>query len=287
MSISLWLKRRQMLGWALLLTPLAARATGNAAPALLLADEAPADADPQGHLVSEKLDGVRAHWDGHTLRFRGGGVIQAPADWLARLPKGVALDGELWLGRGRFDALSGLVRRREPDAQAWRAVGYHVFELPDGAGPFSQRAERLAALATQHGTPLVAVPQRPVASQTELLRWLRQVVDGGGEGLVLHRADAPYVTGRQRVLLKLKPWQDADAEVIAHLPGAGRHAGRLGALRLRTPEGRTFDLGTGLTDAQRVAPPPLGSQVSYRYRGLTASGLPRFASYWRVRDAGW
>jgi DNA ligase-1 len=110
-------------------------------------------------------------------------------------------------------------------------------------------------------------------------------VRDGGEGLMLHRADAPYITGRSDVLMKFKLWHDAEATVIAHLPGKGRHAGRLGALRVRAPDGREFSLGTGFSDAQRRDPPALGTVVSYRYRELTAKGMPRFASFWRVRAA--
>lgn len=99
---------------------------------------------------------------------------------------------------------------------------------------------------------------------------------------MLHRADAPYVTGRRPELLKLKPWQDDEAMVIAHVPGQGRHAGRLGALRVRDPQGREFSLGSGLTDAERESPPAPGTVVTYRFRGRTARGLPRFATYWRT-----
>jgi DNA ligase-1 len=84
-------------------------------------------------------------------------------------------------------------------------------------------------------------------------------------------------------LLKFKPLQDADALVVAHLGGQGRHAGRLGALRVRTPEGKEFLLGTGLRDEQRDKPPPVGSVVTFTYQGTTAQGIPRFASFLRVR----
>lgn len=83
--------------------------------------------------------------------------------------------------------------------------------------------------------------------------------------------------------MKLKPQQDEDAVVIGHLPGRGRHAGRLGALQLRRADGLVFQLGTGFSDAQRSSPPPLGSTVTYTYRGLTPGGAPRFASFLRVR----
>lgn len=236
-----------------------------------------------GWLVSEKLDGVRAHWDGTTLRFRSGRPVPAPDEFLARLPR-TSLEGELWLGRGRFDELSGLVRRTSADDAAWRHVRYMLFDLPGAAGPFTERARELDALAQRVGWPqLQAVPQRHVADGDGLRPWLEEVVRGGGEGLMLHRADAPYRVGRSADVVKLKPQQDEDAVVIGHLPGRGRHAGRLGALRVRRADGSVFDLGSGLDDAQRSAPPPLGSTVTYTFRGRTPKGLPRFASFLRVR----
>lgn len=73
---------------------------------------------------------------------------------------------------------------------------------------------------------------------------------------------------------------------VGHLPGKGKYAGQLGALRLRlrSPDGRQFSLGTGFTDQQRRQPPPVGATVTYRYRELTAKGLPRFASFLRIRE---
>lgn len=254
-----------------------------AALPLLLAHEADEGIDPAGWLVSEKLDGVRALWDGSRLRFRGGGVVAAPGWFTQSLPARV-LDGELWIGRGRFDALSGLVRRASPDDATWRQVRFNVFEMPGGPRRFDERAAALADLARRVDSPQwQAVPQSIVSTREALRRRLDEVVQGGGEGLMLHRADAPYVTGRSRVLLKLKPVQDADAVVIGHAPGRGRLAGRLGALQVRTEAGVVFLLGTGFSDAQRDAPPPPGSTVTYTHRGLTPQGVPRFASFLRVR----
>jgi DNA ligase-1 len=251
---------------------------------LLLAQEAPSFVDPAGWLVSEKYDGVRAFWDGRRLRFRSGLPIAAP-DWFTRRLPSLHLDGELWLERGRFEVLSGIVRRSVPDDAAWRQLRYMLFELPGGEGGFAQRALQLQALARQAGWPqLVAVEQLRVKTPAELQDSLHQVLRAGGEGLMLHRADAPYHTGRSPALLKLKPQQDDEAQVIGHVPGRGRHAGRLGALQVRTATGIEFLLGTGFSDADREAPPPPGSWVSYRHRGHTAGGVPRFASYLRVRE---
>ncbi len=238
---------------------------------------------PASWLVSEKLDGVRAHWDGAQLSFRSGRPIAAPDGFLARLP-GTPLEGELWLGRGRFDELSGLVRRASPDDAGWRQVRYMLFELPGAAGTFAERAAVLDALARRIGwSQLQAIPQRTVSGREAVSAWLAEVVGEGGEGLILHRASAPYRAGRSTDIVKLKPQHDEDAVVIGHLAGRGRLAGRLGALRVRRDDGAVFDLGTGLSDAQRDDPPPLGSTVTYTFRGRTPGGLPRFASFLRVR----
>lgn len=273
--------RALLLGLALALTVLPLRA---GPPDILLANVYRDGIDVSQYLVSEKFDGVRAIWDGAQLRFRSGNPIQAPRWFLDGLPP-VPLDGELWLGRGQFERLSGIVRREVPIDDEWRQVRYLIFELPGGEGSFRERAGRIVRLVEEAAVPwLQAVRQEPLTDAAGLQSRLASVLKAGGEGLMLHRADAPYESGRSDTLLKLKPWRDAEAVVVAHLPGKGKYAGQLGALRVQLPDGRRFNLGTGLTDAQRRDPPPVGSVVTYRYRELTASGLPRFASFWRRRD---
>ena len=233
-----------------------------------------------------RLDGVRAFWDGQRLWSRGGLPIAAPAWFTQKLPA-VALDGELWMGRGRFEALSGAVRQAEPDPAAWRLISFRVFEMPGAAGSFEQRAQGLRRVVEQaQFSGLQWVAQELVADRAALQRRLAEVVAAGGEGLMLHKADAPYTTGRSDVLLKLKPVEDADAVVIGYEPGKGRFAGQTGALRVRDEQGRVFSVGSGLSEAQRLSPPPLGSTVTVRWRGTTAKGLPRFATLWRLREPG-
>jgi DNA ligase-1 len=266
------------------ITPVAAlEASATAQPALMHARLWQLGHDPSAYWVSEKLDGVRAFWDGQTLRFRSGLVIAAPTWFTAALPLG-ALDGELWLGRGRFDELSGVVRRQTPVDADWRAVRYMVFDLPGGAGTFSERAQSIQKVITEVKQPwLQAVPQGRVVDAPGLQKLLRQIVEEGGEGLVLHRANALWSPGRSEALLKLKPKPDEEARVVAHLPGKGRNAGRLGALLLEMPDGQRFALGSGFTDAQRDTPPAVGTVVTYRYSDRTPKGIPRFATFWRVR----
>ena len=271
--------------WIWLLALMALNVAAAEPPAVLLAATWRGGVDVTRYLVSEKFDGVRGYWDGKTLWTRNGNEIHAPSWFIAALPP-QPLDGELWMGRGRFEESSAAIRRATPDDSEWRQIRYQLFELPGGEGSFAERAARIRALVAQLNLPwLVAVEQFQLADEKALTKRLHHVIKAGGEGLMLHRADAPYVTGRSDVLLKVKLWHDAEAVVIAHLPGKGRNAGRLGALRVRAADGREFSLGTGFSDAQRQAPPPLGATVTYRYRELTANGLPRFARFWRVRPA--
>jgi DNA ligase-1 len=254
------------------------------APTLLLAERYRDDIDVSRYWVSEKLDGVRASWDGKTLQFRSGNPVPAPKWFLDALPS-QPLDGELWLGRGSFDQLSAIVRRQVPVDAEWRRVRYMIFELPNAPGSFTDRVEQIKAVTAAANLPwLQAVPQFRLPDATALQKRLRDTVRSGGEGLMLHHADATYETGRSSALLKATPWLDAEATVVAHLPGKGKYTGMLGALRMEMPDGRRFALGSGLADALRRNPPPLGTTITYRYRESTKNGMPRFPRYLRVRD---
>ncbi len=252
---------------------------------ILLAQVYQDGVDVKRYLVSEKYDGVRAIWDGQQLKTRSGHIIAAPA-WFTQALPAIALDGELWTARGEFDALSGAVRKTIAVEQEWQNISYLVFELPNAQGSFAERAQKIEHIVKQANVlHLKAVKQFYVQDAVALKQHLKRVVAQGGEGLMLHLADARYVTGRSDVLLKLKPQLDAEATVVAHSAGRGKYLGKLGALVVQTPEGVQFKLGTGLTDAQRLHPPPIGAVVTYTYRGLTKSGKPKFASFLRVRQA--
>lgn len=272
--------------WGLVIAsqPLGAGDPAPGAPALLLANVYRGEVDVSRYWVSEKLDGVRAYWDGQQLRFRSGRPVKAP-DWFTAGFPGHALDGELWIDRRQFDLVSGIVRKEAPVDAEWRQVIYRVFELPGAPGDFSARLERLGEIVQAAGVPwLQRVEQFRVADADALKLRLDAVVKAGGEGLMLHLAEAPYVAGRSDALLKLKPWLDAEARLVGHLPGQGKYTGMLGALLVEMPDGRRFRIGTGLTEALRRAPPAIGTQITYRYRELNNNGLPRFASFLRVRE---
>ncbi len=257
---------------------------GSLPPPLLLANVLRESTDVTQYWVSEKLDGVRATWNGRELRFRSGNHVNAPVWFTENFPP-QPLDGVLWLGRGEFDRLSGIVRKDRPDDAEWQQVSYMLFELPEAPGTFSERIVRMRELVATAQIPwLQAIEQFRVKDRAELQQHLAAVLKQRGEGLMLHRADALYSTGRNDDLLKLKPWLDAEAKVLAHLPGNGKFQGMLGALRLEMPDGKRFNLGTGFSDATRRNPPEIGALVTYRYRELNPNGIPRFASFLRVRE---
>jgi DNA ligase-1 len=254
-------------------------------PPLLLAKHYSDTHNVADYLVSEKLDGVRAYWDGKNLRFRSGRLIHAPAWFTAPLPAR-PLDGELWMGRHTFERLSAAVRRQEPVDTEWKDISYQLYELPNGEGDFGARIAALQAMAAQAAVPwLQVLPQFRVKDHAALQIKLAQISREGGEGLMLHRADSAWESGRSDVLLKLKRQHDAEAVVVAHEPGKGKYQGMLGAVVVMTPDGRRLRLGSGFSDEQRRNPPAIGSTVTYRYRDLTSTGLPKFASFLRVRES--
>ena len=239
--------------------------------------------------VSEKYDGVRGFWDGQKLLTRGGQAINPPAWFTANWPA-TPMDGELWAGRGQFQTAVSTVRQQDPSDAAWRGIRFMVFDLPAEPGPFTERLSKLNSVVGKLGVAWVqAVPQSKVASHSALQNQLKQITKAGAEGLMLHRGSTVYKGVRSDDLLKVKTHDDAEAKVIGHVPGKGKYAGQLGALLVEMPAGdgqkaKRFKLGTGLSNAQRQNPPAIGSQVTYRYRGLTDSGIPRFASFMRLRE---
>lgn len=232
--------------------------------------------------ISEKLDGVRGYWDGKRLVTRQGNPILAPIWFTADFPKS-PMDGELWLGRGQFEAISGLIRQTSPNESDWQNVRFMVFDLPEARGSFEARYQQMQRLLVGKSIYLQVIEQVSVENIDALYQMLDTLVAQGAEGLILHRRSALYTPRRNPNLMKLKPYFDAEAKVIGHIAGKGQFAGQMGALRVQTPDGRIFSIGTGFTLAERQHPPAIGTLITYKYLGLTVNGLPRFASYLRIR----
>ncbi|GEM_PF-34272 len=258
--------------------PVRSSASANVdAPPLLLAHRWEQQ-DPRGWLMSEKLDGVRAYWDGEGFVSRLGNAYLAPEWFVAALPK-FPLDGELFGGRGRFQETVSIARRADA-GEAWRALSFVIFDAPEIVGGFEIRLAAVAAHFEAAPSDYAEVlDHSPCGDEAALRAELARIEGLGGEGVMLRRPGSAYVAGRSETLLKVKSFFDCEARVTGHQPGAGRHLGRLGALRLELPDGTAFKAGTGLSDAEREQPPAVGEIVTVRYQELTNAGVPRFPIY--------
>lgn len=238
--------------------------------------------DITGWLMSEKLDGVRALWNGRTLVSRNGNPFAAPDWFLQQLPRNLALDGELFIGRGAFQATVGAVRKKAPVDAEWQRITFMVFDAPETEGGFEQR---LAVVAEAlRGCPVAKVVEHtPCRNKAHLQAIFIDMTSAGAEGVMLRQPGSAYEPKRSASLLKYKPFDTAEAQVIDHETGSGKNAGLLGALVCRWKD-KVFRVGTGLSDALRLCPPAIGTAVTFGFCGLTDGGLPRFPTFVACRD---
>ena len=269
---------------------------GEAKLAVLLAHSWDGVTDPTGYMMSEKLDGVRAYWDGENFRSRLDNVFAVP-DWYKEgMPK-EHLDGEFWMERGKFQETSGLVRRQDK-SDLWRKIRFMAFDAPNLPGGFETRYLALGTLLSSGSSNAERLLHNRCRNLTDLQIELRRIEELGGEGLMLREPGSLYVRGRSTSLLKVKTFFDSEATVIGTKPGKGKHRGRVGALIVRVPRtvnltvgkktctllgGTEFDVGTGLSDAQRSEVWD-SKTITFRFQELTTAGVPRFPSFVGTRN---
>lgn len=238
--------------------------------------------DVSGWLMSEKLDGVRGYWDGKQMLSKNGNVFYPPASFVRDLPP-FPLEGELWGGRGRFEQTVAIVKTQHPH-DGWLQLKFAIFDVPKVPGGFTERITKADHwFATHPSVYAFVIPQTRVRDPRDLQQELARIEKLGGEGLIVRQPDAHYAVGRSAEILKVKNYQDAEAKVVAHLPGKGRHKGRLGSLLVELDDGRQFKLGGGFSDAERESPPPVGTVVTFKFYGRYQSGIPKFPSFLRIR----
>jgi len=276
--------------FVLMLAVLPAIASSQTPPELQLANRYHPKINVQNYWVSEKLDGVRAYWNGTQFISKQGHIYNAPEWFIQNFPS-FHLDGELWLARSAFDELSGIVRKKKPIDDEWRKVTYQVFDLPLNPASFDVRLNALKTLFGQAEKDevkwplwLKLIPQFKLQNHQKLKNELDKVVIQGGEGLMLHLGTSLYHGKRDDDLLKLKPYFDAEARVMEYFLGKGKYKNMLGSMLVEMLDTKKrFRIGTGFSDKQRQEPPEVGSIITYKYFGLTSKGLPKFASFIRVR----
>lgn len=235
----------------------------------------------EGWVMSEKLDGVRGFWDGKQLLSRQG-LPFAPPDYFVQNFPPFAIDGELFSERGKFEEISATVRSANP--KGWYKLKLHVFDVPNATGDLFARLAVLENYLETNPTPYIQIiEQIPIRNKTDLNNFFTLIQKSGGEGVVVRNPQSPYIHGRSAQILKIKTVDDEECTVVAHHKGKGKYAEKLGAITCENARGR-FRIGSGFKDSDRENPPPIGATVTYKYRGLTTTGKPRFATFWRIRN---
>ena len=241
--------------------------------------------DYTGWWMSEKLDGMRAYWTGSELFSRNGKPVHAPKWFTDALPD-MALDGELMLGRGKFQETMSIVRKHTPVDKDWRRITYYVFDAPMERGGCEARwdAAKRAVRGISH---VKMVEQVACKSPAHLKQVHDEIAALGGEGVMLREPGSSYEHRRSGSLLKVKMFDDNEARITGYEAGKGKHAGRLGAyeavLTTGPHKGKSFTVGTGMSDEERERPLRIGTIITVKHQGYSNSGHPRFPSFLRVR----
>ena len=234
--------------------------------------------DPTGWYMSEKLDGVRAIWDGEKLMSRNEKEFVAP-EWFTRDMTPWYFDGELWMGRGRFNETSGQVRRKTN--QDWSEMKYVIIDYPEGGYTFRQHLCGFSALVLPNHVQLLV--QTKCKSMQHLLIFESRVIKSGGEGVMLRHPDSRYEMGkRSNFLLKVKRFHDDEAVVAGYKGGEGKYKKIVGSL-ICVYKGKEICIGTGLTDYDRACPPKVGETITFKYFEMSKDNIPRFPVYVGVR----
>ena len=247
-----------------------------------------------GWLASEKLDGVRAYWDGRNLLSRNGKILAAPEGWSLHFPP-FSLDGELYTAQGEFEKIQSIVMDKMPSATAWSEIKFYVFDVPEAGGGLLERLSELEKFILQNpqaGQNLKIIKQVKVKDNAEFEAFADAVIAKGGEGAVVREPNAPYERKRSKNALKYKKFKDAECRVIAVNKGSGKYANLAGSLTCKAlggkegepKEGAIFKIGSGLSDKNRQDPPKIGSIITYKFQNLTSNGKPRFPIFLRVRE---
>ncbi len=236
------------------------------------------DQNISGWVMSEKLDGIRAYWDGRHLISRSGKIIHAPKWFLKGYPP-FPIDGELWTKRGDFDHIASIVNDEVP-GDGWKQIKHYIFEVPGAKGDLFSRLTKVRPFVNEH---IEIIKQIPVKSRAQLMLFLKEIEAKGGEGVVVRDPKAPYIARRTGRALKVKSFLDTECKVIGYNKGKGKYEGMVGSLRCQLPNGVIFSVGSGLTKLQRLHPPAIGSIITFQYKEWTKSGKPRFPVFLRVR----
>ncbi|KAL4235333.1 hypothetical protein ACF0H5_006968 [Mactra antiquata] len=240
------------------------------------------ETNPTGWWMSEKYDGVRAYWNGRCFYSRSGNAFYAPSWFTEDLPKDMDLDGELFVGRKKFQSIASIVKKSEP--QLWEKVRYYVFDAPHlEEQPFETRMKAIKDYfdKAKPGYAKFVVHEKCTGSD-HVDKELKRIIDLGGEGLMIREPGSKYERKRSKTLLKIKKFHEAEALVIGYEPSKS-NKDLTGALKVQMANGKEFKVGTGLSKKDRKSPPKVETIITYKFQEYTNSGKPRFPTYVGIR----
>jgi len=230
-------------------------------------------------VMSEKLDGIRAYWDGKQLLTRNGKKIYAPQWFTKDYPK-FEIDGELWTKRDDFENISSIVRDKIPGKE-WSQIKHFIFEVPNARGGLF---ERLLKVKPYENKNIKILPQIIIKDIQHQKSYLKEIELKKGEGIVVRNPNALYINKRTSEALKVKNFKDTECKIIGFTKGKGKYFDKVGAIICRLPNQITFKIGSGMDDKLRNNPPKIGTDITFKYQNFTKYGKPRFPVYLRIRE---
>lgn len=232
-----------------------------------------------GWYMSEKLDGIRAYWDGKNLYTKNGNVINTPKDFTKNFPS-FELDGELWSKRGDFENIQSIVLDKTPSSK-WKELTYNIFEVPNTKGDFLTRLQKAKDWFNKHSNKNVnIIKQIKCEDEEHLITFLDEIIQLKGEGIIVKDGSKDYHTGRTPYSLKVKKFLDMEGLVVGYNL---KKDGSFKSLQVKIKGDIVFNLGGGFTKKQKQNPPKIGENVTFKYYGFTKKGKPKFASFLRTR----
>lgn len=256
-------------------------------------DDLPADE----YIMMPKYDGclaiVVADYTGLVLTRTGEPITSIPhvMAQARKLLPGYVIFGEAYKFDTPFKDISGAFRRHAPQDDLI-VVAFDAVPVADwraGKCDESYKARLARLREAWHASPVPAIIVAPASDARASQGFANALVANGGyDGAILRRADAPWTTGASKngEAIKVKPVQSLDLEVLGWYRGKGKHAGRAGGITVLY-KGVQTDVGTGFSDRERqeiadARQAPCGV-AEVEFMELTADGKlrePRFKG-WR------
>jgi DNA ligase-1 len=220
------------------------------------------DENPEGWFMSEKLDGMRAYWDGERFWSKNMSIIDVPESFTAGFPT-FPVDGELWGGYEKIDstvyALKQACRKKKRNID-WSNIKFCAFDAPQEEGSYDKRHLFLQNNLSQCCN-ISLIPMQKCGGHDHLHQHLAEILDKGGEGIILYHPATPYQPGRTRNVLKFKKYFEASV-TFSHVKRDSYN------LVCKQENGKLIYLKC--TRGFCLSPPEVGEKILVRHQGIFA-----------------